>query len=261
MKKLKARVIRNERIGPDYFLMDLCSEYIVAHSVPGQFIHMRIEAEDGHPFLRRPFSIHSLKEKDTFQILYKVVGRGTEILSTYTRDKKLDILGPLGNGFELNSEKNNLLVAGGMGVAPLFFLTQFIKKSNYKGKTFIFMGAKSKDSLVAEEEFRKLGVEILTCTEDASCGKRGLVTQLLESFLKENPVFKKTSEIFGCGPNSMLKALIELANGLNMDLQVSVEEMFACGVGACLGCAINTKVGYKLACKDGPVFRGNFLIL
>ncbi len=261
MKKLKAKILENKKIGPDYFLMDLDSEYIVSHYRPGQFIHVRIEGNGSRPFLRRPFSIHSITGGDSFQILYKAIGSGTKILSHYKKGKNLDILGPLGNGFEVDPEKNSLLVAGGMGVAPLFSLAQCIKKTKSQVLTFSFLGARSKNNVLLESEFRRLGIKVLVCTEDGTCGKKGLVTQLLQEFLEQNPSFKKTSVIFGCGPNLMLKTLIKLAKNLNMDCQVSVEEIFACGVGACLGCAVNTRHGYKLACKDGPVFRGDDIIL
>ncbi len=261
MKKLKAKILENKEIGPDYFLMDIDSEYIVSHYRPGQFIHVRIESKAPRPFLRRPFSIHSIINGDSFQILYKIIGPGTKILSSYKKGKNLDILGPLGNGFEIDPEKNSLLVAGGMGVAPLFSLAQYIKKTDFPVETFSFLGARSKNNLLLETEFRQMGIKVLVCTEDGTHGKKGLVIQLLQGFLEQSPSFRKTSIIFGCGPNSMLKALIKLAKNLNMDCQVSVEEIFACGVGACLGCAVNTRHGYKMACKDGPVFRGDEIIL
>jgi len=261
MKNLSAEIVDNKKIGKECFLMDLRSEYIAGSCKPGQFIHTRIKSNAFKPFLRRPFSINKVVSKDTLRIVYKIVGEGTKILASKKKGQELNIIGPLGNGFELSLKKNNLLIAGGAGAAPLFFLAQYIKKIDFSGKIFCFLGAASADKLILEDEFKKLGIETLSCTEDGSCGKKTLLTRLFRDFLDENSFSKAETAIFACGPNPMLKALIEMSKKLDIPCQVSVEEMFACGVGACLGCAVNTVNGYKLACKDGPVFNGDEIIL
>lgn len=261
MRQIKAEVLKNVKLSADCFLLDLRSGYIAANSKPGQFVQVRIEGKGGRPFLRRPFSIHSVKDKNTFQLLCEIVGEGTRILSGCKKGDVLDIIGPLGNGFEVNPKKNNLLAAGGMGIAPLLFLAEILKKSGAENKTLLFLGARSKDRLIAQKEFESLRIKTLVCTDDGSCGEKGFVTSLLEEFIGGNTDLKKNSLISGCGPAPMLKTLIETAKKLNAECQVSLEEMFACGVGACLGCAVKSKEGYKLVCKDGPVFRGEEVIL
>lgn len=265
MKKVKAEVLENKKINEDYFVMDMYSEDIASSAQPGQFIHIRIQGETGQTFLRRPFSIHSLKKGDIFQIMYKVVGAGTKTLSHCPPGIKLDIIGPLGRGFYLDPEKNNLLAAGGIGIAPLFFLAQSIKNYHAENKSLVFIGAKCADGLLKVKEFEEMGFKVLTSTDDGSCGKSGLVTQLLADFIKEkeNVSFKNKGEIFGCGPAEMLRSLIKLSKDLNIECQVSLEEMFACGIGACLGCAVaaGRGGGYKMVCKDGPVFFSDEIII
>lgn len=261
MRQIKAEVLKNEKLSADCFLLELRSEYIAANSKPGQFVQVRIEGRGGLPFLRRPFSIHSVKDRNTFQLLCEILGEGTRILSGCKKGDVLDIIGPLGRGFEIEPQKNNLLVAGGIGVAPLLFLAETLKKNGAENKALLFLGAKSKDKLIAQKEFEDLRIKTLVCTDDGSCGKKCFVTALLKEFLEENIEFKKNSLISGCGPKPMLKTLITMAKKLNIECQVSLEEMFACGVGACLGCAVKSKEGYKLVCKDGPVFRGEEVIL
>ncbi|MFH1857193.1 MAG: dihydroorotate dehydrogenase electron transfer subunit [Candidatus Omnitrophota bacterium] len=261
MQKLKVKILENKKVGPDFFLLDLESEYITAIALPGQIIHIRIESKDGVPFLRRPFSIHGIVNENTFRVLYEVVGKGTEILSNRAKGGELDIIGPLGNGFRIEPRKINLLVAGGMGFAPLLFLAQTLKKSDSKKEIIAFAGARSKDRLIADRELAELSIETKICTDDGTYGGKGFVTELVEEFLKKQASWREEILISACGPNAMLKALIEVAAKFNVESQISVEEVFACGVGACLGCAVKTKDGYKMACKEGPVFDGNEVLL
>ncbi len=222
---------------------------------PGQFIHVRC-SDSFEPLLRRPFSLHR-KNGGRIEILYKVVGSGTEILSRRQSGEAVDVLGPLGNGFApklstLNSQLSTILVAGGMGVAPLVALAQELSKKKTQ-KLRVLIGACSKSRILCEEEFRALGAEVSISTEDGSKGAKGLITDRLNFLL--STLNSQLSTIYACGPNAMLKALSRIANAKRIPCQVSLEERMACGVGACLGCPVKVKAGeYKMVCKDGPVF-------
>ncbi|HAV43584.1 TPA: dihydroorotate dehydrogenase electron transfer subunit [bacterium] len=249
------KVLDHQEITPSYHRMVLESPAIARGAQPGQFLHIRIS--DRHePFLRRPFSIHRVRrEKEgqgEIEILYEVVGRGTEFLSKRQQGEYLDILGPLGNGFRIGSEgrrieKGALLIGGGIGVAPLVFLCEELI-TNHQLPVTVLLGAKSQDNLLCEEDFRKLGALIKIATEDGSCGHHGLVTDLLPT------VSPPSSPIYTCGPYPMLKAIARATQEYHLSCQVSLEAHMACGVGACLGCGLKTRQGYKYVCKDGPVF-------
>lgn len=243
------RILKNEKLTPDVFVLTILDKRIATTARPGQFVSVRVTypirgGQSYFPLLRRPLSVHSV-EGDTFKLLYKVVGEGTSILSTYRDGDELDIIGPLGNSFTTYDSKNVLIVAGGMGVAPLYFLA-----SRYHSHNSIttLIGAKTKDEVLCEEEFTKLGKAMVT-TEDGSYGVKGRVTDLLTSFHPEI--------IFSCGPPGMLSVVKLYARTHFIPCQMSLECHLACGIGVCLGCAIPVKPGYKYVCKDGPVFWGD----
>ncbi|MCK4352370.1 dihydroorotate dehydrogenase electron transfer subunit [candidate division WOR-3 bacterium] len=236
------------RDGNDVFLLTLEDQHIAKTAKPGQFVSIRV-TNSYEPLLRRPFSIHGV-DKNKFKIIYKVVGLGTKILSHYKQGEELDVIGPLGNGFETKNYKNLTLLAGGIGIAPLYFLATQEKEKNLT----ILIGAKSKSQLLCKTEFSKLG-KLLIATEDGSSGKKGLVTDLLTShFSLPTSHF---SVIFACGPFPMLKFVRDYAIKHKIPCQLSLEGHMACGIGVCLGCAVSSKNGYKYVCKDGPVFWAN----
>ncbi len=228
-------------------------------------------SEELHPLLRRPFSIHSLREVrardgSDIEILYKVVGMGTNLMSSWKRDRRLDILGPLGNGFSLPTEMGTqFLVAGGIGVAGLFALSQRLKARGHTCSVFI--GGKTKEHILCVEEFQGLEADVYVATENGDMGFQGMVSDLVKSFLQDHP---NPSGLFACGPVDMLKAIAEIARSQSTPCQVSVESRMACGLGACLGCVIRTKgklplrskegtcqgwdISFKRVCKEGPVF-------
>ncbi|MDD5045304.1 MAG: dihydroorotate dehydrogenase electron transfer subunit, partial [Candidatus Omnitrophica bacterium] len=168
----------------------------------------------------------------------------------------LDVIGPLGNGFTLplTPYPLSLLVAGGMGVAPLVYLAEILKRS----KILVLIGAQSKSGIICEKEFKDLGCSVKIATDDGSCGFRGKVTELLSNILVTMDC--RPATIYACGPRPMLKAVAEIAQKENIPAQISLEEHMACGIGACLGCAVNTRAGYKRVCKDGPVFGAEEII-
>ena len=242
---LKVRVREIKRLSQEVYRLSFKSPYLAKKSQPGQFLHLKINST----ILRRPFSIHKVENQNIF-ILFKVKGKGTKILSTYKKGDSLDILGPLGKGFKIYPSASVILVAGGIGIAPLLFLAQRIKK----GLRFLFFGTESKKELVTLPEFKRLGFKIFVATQDGSEGFKGDVIKLLEKRI--SCLNLSSLKLYACGPNSMLYNLAQLLKRFPyIEAFASVEQFMGCGVGACLGCVISTKEGYKRVCKDGPVFN------
>ncbi len=201
------------------------------------------------PLLKRPFSVHRLSGKD-FQILYRIVGKGTAILSERKEGDILDIVGPLGNGFPPPGARDRIiLVAGGLGIAPIFALAERLKDK----KPLLFYGARTKKELLCTDEFRSLGIDRVISTDDGSSGRKGFITDTLRKFLIQKQ--KAHYCLYACGPEPMLASLSALAGELNQRGYVALEQNMACGIGTCLGCVVHTKGGYKRICKEGPVFR------
>lgn len=216
------------------------------------------------PFLRRPLGIHKAAGKE-IEILYEVVGEGTKILSQRKPGEEIDLLGPLGNGFEYCSRKiavrRPILVAGGIGVAPLLLLAEqlaLVRPSRDALKIMVFIGARTKGQVLCEKEFKKIGCDVKIATDDGSAGYHGRVTALLEKQLAAMDC--QLATVYACGPQPMLKELDRICRENNVPAQVSLEAHMACGIGACLGCVVNTKNGYKRVCQDGPVFETENLI-
>jgi len=247
LKELTVRVKKLNKIRADIFLLSFDSAYISKNSHPGQFLHIKIIKT----ILRRPFSIHYLKGKTVF-ILFRIRGRGTKILSGYKAGDKLNIIGPLGKGFCLNGKADkNILLAGGLGVAPLVFLADKLKKS----KPLVILGAKDNNDSIGVDEFKRRGCKVYVATEDGSRGKKGTAVDILKSLSAK---FNKSDKIsiYTCGPEAMFKGIKKvIGRSRNINCQVSFEQFMGCGLGACCGCTIETKGGYRKVCKDGPVFN------
>lgn len=256
------KIISNKKVGPDYFKMLICAPNIAQQARPGQFVHLRCTnssdlGSDTQPLLRRPFSFHRFNQNN-FEILYKVVGQGTRILAKKRQGERIDVLGPLGNGFDIKPTSNQqrpttILVAGGMGVAPLLALAEKLVDAN-RSKILVLIGAKTKKAVLCARGFRKLGAKVRVATEDGSQGFKGLVTKLLKDILPST-INYRLSTIYACGPKSMLQEIAGFSDNRKMPTWACLEENLACGLGACLGCAIKTQLGYKRVCKDGPVFK------
>jgi dihydroorotate dehydrogenase electron transfer subunit len=266
--QIKARIVRNAHLTGKYYKLRLAAAKIARIAQPGQFVTLRV-SEGYQPLLRRPFSIHRIvhspqsivqrKSKDLKQecieILYEVVGKGTELLSKKKPGQYLDILGPLGKGFSVSDSRYSLLVGGGMGIAPLLFLAQRLIGQTAKAKHLIplvLIGAKTKKQLLAQKEFASLGCSVKIATDDGSAGFNGQATDLLKHLLSR--IKYRESSIYACGPELMLSKIAGIARQRNIPAQISLDEYMACGLGVCLGCMIKTKNGQKLVCRDGPVF-------
>ncbi len=208
------------------------------------------------PLLRRPLSIHRLAPSPSptqLALLFSVVGRGTQWLAHRKEGEMLDLLGPLGNGFSIHAKSQNLLlVAGGMGIAPLVFLAE---RAIAEGRSVtLILGAETKAKLYPKD-LLPAGVETIITTEDGSHGRKGMVTELLPDLAGH------ADQLFACGPASMYRAMMDLKELKGKSIQVSLEVRMGCGLGACLGCGMETKRGFKLVCKDGPVFELEDVIL
>lgn len=231
------------------------------------------------PLLRRPFAIHRLcgenmstlshESPSCVEVLYHIAGKGTLILSEKKRGEALDLFGPLGNGFHVEHNlKTAVLIAGGIGVAPLFSLAQALKGKKVTPaaapQVFVFLGGKTAQDVLCRNDFKKLGTTVAVSTEDGSSGTPGLVTDLLRGFFALRPPSEGIPPaLFGCGPLPMLRALSEISRVHDLPCQISLESSMACGVGACLGCTIPTRsdhnkgLSYQRACTEGPVFESS----
>lgn len=227
---------------------------IARNAHPGQFINIKID-ETTVPLLRRPFSICNI-ENDEIEIVFSILGMGTKKLTCKLPGEKLDIIGPLGKPFNLEEgEDLSILIGGGLGAAPLPFLS---RKLLTKGKEVVtFLGAKSKNYLL-KEYLTNLHI----ATDDGSEGYHGNVVKLLENSL--NKYSSKKVKIYACGPTPMLVALQGISEKYNIKCEMSLETMMACGIGLCQGCAvrlINSSKKYALSCIEGPVFSSKEIIL
>jgi len=246
-----AKVLENKKLAPEHFRITLIAPKIAREAQSGQFVMVRC-CDGTDPLLRRPISFNRIdKQKGTIDFLFRVIGNGTRLLSEMEPGRDLDIIGPLGNGFEIDTTKEiAILVGGGAGIAPLLPLAAEIKPK-MKG-VYAFIGANNINQVLCEEDLKDLGCETIVTTDDGTYGKKGLVTDvMIDSISSKLPI--KTI-IYACGPRPMIKQLESISMEYKVPCQASLEEWMACGVGACNGCTVNTKSGYKKVCSDGPVF-------
>jgi len=253
MKKEEVKVYSLDRIKKDIFLLGLKSPYLAKNSFPGQFLHIKIDKQS--LVLRRPLSIHKVERGITY-VLFKVRGEGTRFLSGLRKGSTLNIIGPLGKGFDLQFTVYSLqftviLVGGGIGVAPLLFLAQ-----KFRGrKVWVFLGAKSKEEVLCKKDFQRLGGQVFIATEDGSLGFKGKLTHLLKEKLPTIN-YRPSTKMYACGPVDMLLEISKILREYpQIDCQASFEQFMGCGIGVCRGCVIKTKQGFKRVCKDGPVFN------
>lgn len=253
MKDYKGKVISNFLVASDTYCITIVNEELSRISKPGQFCNIKVN-DYNFPLLRRPFSISDASE-DKISFIYNIVGKGTEILSQKKENEVLDILGPLGNSFNYEDDYEvAVLIAGGLGIAPFYFLKRELKKINKKYLAFI--GARDKRSLITYN-FE----EGIISTDKGDSGFKGNV---IESFMNRYPEIKdKRLKIFACGPNPMLREVQKLASELKIKAELSLESPMACGFGICQGCSIKAadKDGYYLVCKDGPIFEHSKIII
>ncbi|HTY45238.1 MAG TPA: dihydroorotate dehydrogenase electron transfer subunit [Patescibacteria group bacterium] len=245
-----AQILSNRRIRGAYFHLSVMAARISAVAKPGQFVMVKVNRDGQEPLLRRPLGIHNAGV-GRLSLLYEVIGKGTQILSQRRPGELLDIIGPLGNGFDTGPRMRGarpVLVAGGMGVAPLVFLARKLKAHT----PLVLIGAKTGKGILCAEEFNACGCRVRLSSDDGTRGFKGKVTGLFKSMLRQGKT--GMTVVYACGPRPMLRELSVLCRQQGIPLQVSLEAHMACGIGACLGCAVETHAGYRRVCKDGPVF-------
>lgn len=240
MKEQDLKIIYNEKIAKDIYRMTLrCPD--TSNITPGQFMNIAIEGK----YLRRPISICGWDSK-AITIVYKVIGEGTDWLSTLKKGHEINVLMPLGHGFNLFGQK--LVVGGGIGCPPLFSVCKALNAQRIRPK--IILGFKTKDEVILEDDFKNFG-DVIIATDDGSYGTKGLVTDIIKSEGLEKLPY------VACGPLPMEKALFATMESRGL---ISLETRMGCGFGACMGCSIETKEGPKRICKDGPVFGSEDLL-
>ena len=217
---------------------------------PGQFVHLALPEQSQH-ILRRPLSVYQANAKTgTITLLYQTVGQGTQLLSELPAGTQLSLLGPLGRGWQSQEAEKCLLIAGGVGAAPLYLLAQELCSND--AQVDLIIGAATANLLVCEASFSSLlgSQHIHITTDDGSRGFKGFTTELAAKILSE----RTYDYLAACGPEPMLKSIANIALGSKLRLELSLERRMACGVGACLSCVVDTTTGKKRSCLDGPVF-------
>ena len=283
MRNEQTKVISHAACGPGYRLLVLDAPQIAADAQPGQFVHVKVPALEASA-LRRPFSIFNA-EDGRLELLYKKVGRGTAALNDVKPGETVEVLGPLGRGFPTTCDGTPLLVGGGYGVAPLYFLARRLALGNNRitewsngrmeeasGHSIIrpfdhsiirpklFIGGRTKDDLLALDRFAALGVEVFAATNDGSCGTKGFAVVPLDAELNRLRAAGERFALFACGPDGLLKAVSERACALGVPGWISVDRHMVCGVGACYACIQRTVKGNARCCVDGPVFKATDLV-
>jgi dihydroorotate dehydrogenase electron transfer subunit len=269
-------VTMNERVGENCFRLTLDFSNDSHLPIPGQFYNIRC-TDRMDPLLRRPFSMHRLTKENgipCLQILYRVIGTGTEWLSSRQKGEPLDLIGPLGNGFLIERSTDVVLAARGIGIAPLFAVAETVQSLAPESSLHILMGARFKDRIFYQEEIERLGTLHLY-TDDGSLGFRGRAPELLLHLLETGEV-PRPCVLYACGPAPMLMELSSISQRFGLEGQVALETHMGCGFGACLSCVIPLKPAsirkaphwtkpalqwsedgltcYSLICKDGPIY-------
>jgi dihydroorotate dehydrogenase electron transfer subunit len=248
----------NQPESSGYYRMGVTCSQIYGHAVPGQFVTLHLPGTLT-PLLRRPFTIHRLIRNNGqvigLEILYKVVGGFTEKLTRINPGDAIDLLGPIGKGFTVSDKYRKLvLVGGGIGVAPLVFLTDALIDTGLDpSDVMVFLGGRTGSDILCADIFQSHRLNLQIATDDGSLGKKSLITEPLEHWLASS----RPDMICACGPMPMLRSVAEIARNHDIPCEVSIETIMACGLGACLGCAVNKSdisEKYQHVCIDGPVF-------
>ena len=242
-------ILRRAEIAENTFDFTVRAPELAAVAEPGQFAHIYVPGRT----LRRPISIYDIdKDAGTLRFVFQVRGGGTAQLADFQVGDQMDILAPLGHGFTVEPEKKALFVGGGIGVPPLLGAAK-----HYGENAVVAIGFRSRDFVILEDDFKAAGCEVRVATDDGSYGHHGLVLDLIRDLHPD--------VIHACDPMVMLRAVAQFAKENNIRCEISLEERMACGIGACLGCAVElngedgTYMGH--VCKDGPVFAAERVVL
>jgi len=250
---INSPLVEKSELQSNIFLFKIHCPEIAKVIKPGQFLNIRV-TQAFSPLLRRPFSVCDV-EGEYIYVLFSIIGEGTQILADKNIGETIDILGPLGEGFNLDDDYDTaVIVAGGLGAAPFPLVTRKLQKNK---QIISCVGGKAANDIITYGM-----VNVHTASDDGSIGFKGNVVELLKS--KNDKLVNKKVKIFGCGPTPMLKALAEYCINNDLNCEVSTECVMACGFGICQGCPIESthlKDRYKLVCKDGPVFNVKNILL
>ena len=254
-KIVMCELVKKEMLAEGIFKYSVKAPEIADSAKAGQFLEIKVSKQT-EPFLRRPISIYNInKAEGIVEFAFQVKGRGTTLLSEFEVGDKIDIMGPLGFGtFDVDTEyKSVAIIGGGIGIFPLYELTKELKS---KTSVNVYLGFRNKDLVTSEKPFEELGLnKLVITTDDGSYKEKGFAIDFMKQDIKEHRVDK----IFACGPLPMLRAIREYAIKENIPCQISLEENMACGIGACLGCAVKVISGkeerFGHVCKEGPVFN------
>ncbi len=261
----KCRIVTHGDAAPGYRMLVLHAPQIAGAVTPGQFVHFKVPGLEATA-LRRPFSVFDGNPASgEVTVLYKVVGRGTEALAKVLPGAEVDVMGPLGYGFPEKCDGVPLLVGGGYGVAPLYFLARRLMERGVGEKPILFVGGRTKGDLLEVDRFRALGVEVRTATNDGSEGVKGFVTEPLDEALIALREEGRRFELFTCGPDGLLKAVAQRAVGTGSKGWISMDRHMVCGVGACFACVQRLRrpdggVWNARCCVNGPVFKAGEIV-
>ncbi len=240
-------ILANRQINQGFFLLEAKSLIGLPVILPGQFLQVRVDNAP-QTFLRRPLSVHDVNyERDSVSLLVQVLGEGTRMLSGLKPGDTLNVIYPLGNSFTLPGKGERVMLAGGgCGMAPLLYLGR--KARECGAEVSVALGFRNSSRILDFSEFRKIG-EVFIATEDGTEGTRGFITDI--------PAFRESNwdRIYCCGPEPMMKSIAKAAGERDIFCEVSLENLMACGIGACLCCVVNTSEGHVCTCTEGPVFN------
>lgn len=243
-------LVKSSEIAKGIFDFELKNPQLAKITKPGQFVHIAVPGK----VLRRPISVCDVNG-DTIRIVFRIKGEGTRILSETRVGDKLDLIAPLGNGFEISDDKKYAFIGGGIGTPPMLYLAKSCAKAK---ESYAILGFASKSAVILERDFNAVVKKTIVTTDDGSYGIHGFVTTALTEIIDE------VDEVCACGPTPMLRAVSEICSKNQKPCQVSLEERMGCGIGACLVCACKVKHGgeeeYLHVCKNGPVFKAEEVV-
>ncbi|NCO34082.1 MAG: hypothetical protein AUJ92_13690 [Armatimonadetes bacterium CG2_30_59_28] len=248
-------VLSNKLISPGYWQMQMRMPDDFRAPLPGQFVQVAC-GSGTDPLLRRPFSACTFSQADrALSIVYQVVGRGTQFLTTVAVGESISIVGPLGNGFPLNETARPILLSGGVGVPPIVFLASWLlsEKRVPPWHITVLQGARGRRGILCRDLLHGMGLQLQVATDDGSEGYHGTVVDLLKAVTKQSGG-SEGATIYACGPYAMLSAVASYAESSQVKAYVSMEAAMSCGFGVCMGCVLPTKQGYLRCCHAGPVF-------
>ena len=254
------------QLGEGCFKLVLSCPSIAQECKPGHFVHIQVNPYPV-PLLRRAFSIYDSDGKKTIAVVFKVVGQGTKMLSLKETHQEMDLLGPLGNNFaELKSDEIGIMLAGGLGIVPVYYYAKELVKNDNGPKIYFLYGAKNKSELYCLPDTDRLKAKLFYSTDDGSYGFKGLLTQLLDEVISKEKLPLAKIKVFACGPEPMLAKLSDYAVEKNLFCQLSLEVGMPCGMGTCMGCVVKyqkdktEEISYKRVCWEGPIFRAGEVV-